>query len=116
MTNTHEHITQEFNSLYSLFEDNKIQDIKKIIQTNLVNDLYSNFTKEISLVLFFESGSKGHIKISVYGKLYIALYHKCMGPEPLVYHSEISKNSTLLNSLFSSYGDKQFIHLSPDNI
>ena len=108
MTNTYDQITKEFNSLTNLFEEKKSQDIKTIIQNNLSNDLYNNFTEVISLVLVLDSCSIVHIKVSAYGNLNIYLYHECTGSNPLFYHTDIPKNSKLLDSLFSSYGDNQF--------
>lgn len=114
MTNIKEKITQEFFSFYSLFEDNKTQKIEKIIQTNLAKKTYDAKNEQLTISLVFDSCSIILIKLYNSSDLNISLFHECTGATPLSYHSNISKNQKLLNSLFSKSGE-QCINSSQSN-
>ncbi|MBA6250985.1 hypothetical protein [Colwellia sp. MB3u-55] len=109
MTNINEKITKEFHSFYSLFEENRAQKIEKIIQANLAKKTYDSTTDELTICLVFDSCSIILIKLIHYSELSITLYHECTGATPLIYHSDISKNREILDSLFSIYSYKYFV-------
>jgi hypothetical protein len=115
MTNIKDQITQEFYSFCSLFEENKVQNIKKIIQTNLANKTYDAKSEQLTISLVLDSCSVILIKLYNSSDLNISLFHECIGATPLSYHSNISKNQRLLSSLFSKSGYEECIDSSQNN-
>lgn len=116
MTNIKEQITQEFYSFCNLFEENKAQNIEKEIQTNLAKKTYDAKNEQLTISLVFDSCSIILIKLYNSSDLNISLFHECTGATPLSYHSNISKNQRLLNSLFSKYDDEKYINSSQSNL